>query len=83
MFIAIFLSQFNHTLGSPGFKKSATDYVITTTDDVITTTDYFITSTNDVIHIIYIYLGENSFSSSNLFSGITFGNNDATKITQQ
>ena len=59
------------------------------TDDVITTTD-------DALHTICIDLEgkhicckkvacfeDNKFSTSNLFSGITHGNIDATIITQQ
>ena len=82
------LSQFNLC---PGITI-ATDDVITTTDDIIPATDDVITTTNDVIHIIYIDLEgkimsckkvASRFSTSNLFSGITCGNIDATVITQQ
>ena len=85
MFGAILLSQFSPC---PGITM-ATDDVTTTTDDVITATD-------DVIHSICIDLEgklmccnkvacfyDNKFSTSNLFSGITDGNIDATIITQQ
>ena len=85
MFAAVLLSQFSPC---PGITM-ATDDVITTTGDVITVTD-------DAIHTICIILeGKlmccnkaacfygNKFSTSNLFSGITDGNIDATIITQQ
>ena len=64
------------------------------TDDVITTTDDVITATDDALHTICIDLEgklicckkvacfeDNKFSTSNLFSGITHGNIDATIIT--
>ena len=85
MFVAILLSQFSPC---PGITM-VTDDVITTTDDVIIVTD-------DGIHTICIVLEgkvmycnkvtcfyNNKFSTSNLFSGITHGNIDATIITQQ
>ena len=85
MFEAFLLSPFNPY---PGITI-AIDDVITTTDDVITATD-------DVIHIICIDLEgklmcckkvacfyDNKFCISNLWSGITYGNIDATIITQQ
>ena len=66
------------------------------TDDVITTTNDVITGTDDAIYIICIVLEgkvmccnkvgcfyDNKFSTSNLFSGITYGNIDVTIITQQ
>ena len=67
------------------------------TDDAITTTDDVIIGNDDVIQIICIdlegklmccnkvaYSYDNcNFSTSNLFSGITHGNIDATIITQQ
>ena len=78
MFGAILLSQFSPC---PGITVAI--------DDVITTTD-------DVIHTICIDLEgkvmcckevacfyDNKFSASNLFSGITHGNIDATFIAQQ
>ena len=80
MFAAILLSQFNPY---PGITI-ATDDVITTTNDVITITD-------EVIHTIYIDLEgklmccpslRQKISTSNLFSGITHGNIDATIIKQ-
>ena len=85
MFAAVLLSQFTQCPG-----------VTMVTDDVITTTDDVITATDDVIHTICIDLEgklmcckkvacfyNNKFSTSNLFSGITHRNIDATIITQQ